>query len=518
MMEFVEPALVTGPATGDLKIWLDNFQQIDGNERVQYQMCAIQEAQHPSILVQAAQSLLAGTDVYPQHIRNDFQAKGYDGVPLHACYMDLCDCYMHDRWTTATGADSLAFPYEMRQRANLGLVTCPAYWEASQWTYHDGILFQDRTARTAVVECDNCYQNEARVKGHAIQDYNSGRRLSQDSGDFLKSHQIYTNIFEVLKQNGYGEQVSEFLSGEWCECWSRVWYEEGGLAFRDLVTFAEWDAIVTGDAQGDLLTQFVNHYASEGRLLESQEPAREGNGRRLASSCPSRGMRGCHPPSATVTLASGADLRLDALKVGDAIRTPSGVEPVVGFLHADKHATMDFHVFTTAANHKITISDKHFLLVDGVETDPATVKIGQRLTTVDGPQPITAIAKETHVGAYHLITPSGAYFVDGVAASTYVAYIPHAAWKVFGDGYITLRYMLGLPIVAEGDAPVTLFWLLDALKAAGVPDAVQSSVFWPLIAGSVVATELASAIGMTAAAKLPTLALLAAPLAFKMVK
>ena len=34
------------------------------------------------------------------------------------------------------------------------------------------------------------------------------------------------------------------------------------------------------------------------------------------------------------------------------------------------------------------------------------------------------------------------------------------------------------------------------VQHVGVPDAVQSSVFWPLIAGSVVATELASAVSM----------------------
>lgn len=243
--------------------------------------------------------------------------------------------------------------------------------------------------------------------------------------------------------------------------------------------------------------------------------------RRLQSACPSKTSRGCHPSHATVSLASGTPVRFDALKVGDAIRTPSGVEPVVGFLHADKAATMDYHVFTTAAGREIAISDKHFLFVDGVETDPATVEIGQTLTTVDGPQAIASIAKETHVGAYHLIVPSGAYYVDGVAASTYVSYIPHAAWKVFGDGYITARYQLGLPIVPEGDAPVTLFWLLDALKAVGVPDAVQSSLFWPLIAGSVVVTELASAVGMQVAKAMPagalTVALVAAPLALKRV-
>ena len=85
--------------------------------------------------------------------------------------------------------------------------------------------------------------------------------------------------------------------------------------------------------------------------------------------------------------------------------------------------------------------------------------------------------------------------------------------QVFGDGYITLRYKLGVPIVAEGEAPITLFWLLDALKAVGVPDAVQSALLWPLIAGSVVGTELVAAVAKTGTL---TAALVAAPLAVKM--
>ena len=75
----------------------------------------------------------------------------------------------------------------------------------------------------------------------------------------------------------------------------------------------------------------------------------------------------------------------------------------------------------------------------------------------------------------------------------------------------------------SGDAPLSLFWLLDALTAAGVPDALQSSLFWPLIAGSVAATELTSAIGLAAAKMAPPttatalsfVALVAAPLAVK---
>jgi len=232
--------------------------------------------------------------------------------------------------------------------------------------------------------------------------------------------------------------------------------------------------------------------------------------------CPNRGNRICHPAHSTVELASGAHVRLDAVAVGDIIRTPSGLEPIVGFLHADAHVVSPYHVFVTEANQSITISHKHFLMVDGIETDPDAVVLGQMLSTPTGPQAITSIGKETHVGAFHPVTASGAYYVDGIAASTYVSYIPHVAWKIFGDGYIALRYQLGLPVVPEGAAPVSLFWMLDALQAVGVPDAMQSAVFWPLIAGSVMLTELASAVAAKLApissGVLTTAGLIVAPL------
>ena len=64
--------------------------------------------------------------------------------------------------------------------------------------------------------------------------------------------------------------------------------------------------------------------------------------------------------------------------------------------------------------------------------------------------------------------------------------------------------------------------VLDALTAIGVPAAVQSAVFWPLIAGSVVATELAAAVSMASAKLVPagalTAALVAVPLAVSMGK
>ena len=50
---------------------------------------------------------------------------------------------------------------------------------------------------------------------------------------------------------------------------------------------------------------------------------------------------------------------------------------------------------------------------------------------------------QVHRGAYHPMVASGAYYVNGLLSSTYLAYVPFPIWKVFGDGYITLRYKLG---------------------------------------------------------------------------
>ena len=208
---------------------------------------------------------------------------------------------------------------------------------------------------------------------------------------------------------------------------------------------------------------------------------------------------------------------MDALRVGDHIRTPTGFEPVVGFLHADPKESPWFYVFTTEGNASIAISDRHWLFVDGVEADPATVKVGQMLNTAHGPERIRAVVKEPLPGAYHLVTPSGAYYVDGVAASTYAAYIPLAAWKIFGDGYMTLRYRIGIPLMPQGDAPVNLFWFIDTLDAAGISKEVQSAFFWPFIVVSVVVTEIASAVGKAATHMLPAAvtAIVVAPIAIK---
>jgi len=188
----------------------------------------------------------------------------------------------------------------------------------------------------------------------------------------------------------------------------------------------------------------------------------------------------CHPAHATVELASGRSVRLDHLAIGERIRTPYGFEPVVGFLHADPNARVLFHVLSTSEGRTIEISGRHWLFLDGAEADPASAHVGQNLSTFPGgQQALTSISTALRLGAYHLMTPSGQYYVDGVLASTYLAYLPKTVWRIIGDGYVHLRFAVGLPITPEGQSVLPLFWFLDLMCYLAIPAALQASfVCW----------------------------------------
>ena len=199
------------------------------------------------------------------------------------------------------------------------------------------------------------------------------------------------------------------------------------------------------------------------------------------------------PPRRASTLArcgDGAPLRLDAAAVGDLIRTPSGCEPITGLFHADADAIGTYHKFTTKGGATIAISDDHWLFVNGIEADPAAVRPGDLLTTIEGTQEaVVRVGKATERGTYHILIASGAYYVDGVAASTYIAHVPLGVWKVFADGYAALRYRMGAPIAPEGEGFFSMTWPLAVYAKLGVPSKAVAAL-WPLTTSAAVLTEL----------------------------
>jgi len=198
----------------------------------------------------------------------------------------------------------------------------------------------------------------------------------------------------------------------------------------------------------------------------------------------------CHPASTTLELEDGTSRRIDQVAVGDVIRTEAGYEPITALMHAEHGKRTNFFRFHTK-DASMAITQGHYIFVNGVERDPATVKEGEMLTTrCCGEQPIERIERTTEEGSFHITTSSTTYYADGVLSSTYVAMVPLNVWKVAGGIYPYVRYMLGVPLTPEGaGGPLSIFWLLNAYEAMGLP-MLARGVLWPVTMISTLFAEL----------------------------
>ena len=123
----------------------------------------------------------------------------------------------------------------------------------------------------------------------------------------------------------------------------------------------------------------------------------------------------CHPGRATLELENGHLLRIKDASPGDVIRTPSGYEPIVAFTHGNRDLKATYFRLTTVSA-SIDIARGHWLMVNGRETDPKDVVVGDVLMvarpgTGEVEEPVVRIEQVIHRGAYHPITPSGRYYV-----------------------------------------------------------------------------------------------------------
>jgi len=151
----------------------------------------------------------------------------------------------------------------------------------------------------------------------------------------------------------------------------------------------------------------------------------------------------------------------------------------VGKLHADAQRSAHYYRLTTANGTSVAISARHHLLANGALMAPEKLAVGDMLSTESGPQRLAHVTRVTEAGIYHIITPSGTYYVDGVACTTWVAYIPHFAWRIFADGYAHLRYLLGVPLVPDGEGALPLFKQYEIMEVLRAPEPLLFAI-WPL--------------------------------------
>ncbi|KAK1862562.1 hypothetical protein I4F81_005130 [Pyropia yezoensis] len=142
----------------------------------------------------------------------------------------------------------------------------------------------------------------------------------------------------------------------------------------------------------------------------------------------------CFPAAATVELSTGSVVRMDALRVGDAVRVAPGgggaaFSPVYLFTHADGGARGGPPAvrLTTASGAAVTASAGHYVYAGGRLVAAAAVAVGDTLQVVPPGggattwvvSPVTAIAAVPVAGLYNPQTLAGEVVVDGVRASTY---------------------------------------------------------------------------------------------------
>ena len=175
--------------------------------------------------------------------------------------------------------------------------------------------------------------------------------------------------------------------------------------------------------------------------------------------------------------------------MGTLIKTDTGFEPILGFLHDDEDMVGSYLRFTTPSA-SMAISPLHHAFVNGAEIDPSLIKLGDLLHTPHGLEPVTRIETLEARGAHHFIVKGGSYFVDGILASDYDAAVSRAVWPLV-HAYVGARYWLGIPVIPSGKG---LFprhdWMSIMFVRAGVPLWAQQNVLTPLIVASSILTEL----------------------------
>ena len=202
-------------------------------------------------------------------------------------------------------------------------------------------------------------------------------------------------------------------------------------------------------------------------------------------------LNNCHPAGSYLTLEDGQSIAIERATVGTLVKTDTGFQPILGFLHADEDMVGSYLHFTTPSA-SMAISPLHHAFVNGTEIDPSFIKLGDLLHTPDGLEPVTRIETLEERGAYHFIVKGGSYYVDGILASDFDGAVSRAVWP-FVHAYVGARYSLGIPVIPSGKG---LFprhdWMLNMFVRAGVPLWAQQNVLTPLIVVSSILTELAN--------------------------
>lgn len=129
----------------------------------------------------------------------------------------------------------------------------------------------------------------------------------------------------------------------------------------------------------------------------------------------------CFPAVATVELEDGSVVPMDSVSVGDVVKV--GVDQysrVFMFTHKMADVAHEFVTLETESGASLSLTQGHYLYVNGALAAAKTVNVGDVLTLGNGKSSaVVAVGSTSGTGLFNPQTVNGNVVVDGVLASTY---------------------------------------------------------------------------------------------------
>ena len=133
----------------------------------------------------------------------------------------------------------------------------------------------------------------------------------------------------------------------------------------------------------------------------------------------------CFSGDSLVTVENRGPVSMRDLQLGDRVLVGRTYEPVYSFGHRLGSTVAEY---LSILPFKLEVSKDHMVFVEGGAAVPAsTLKVGDRL---ENGERITAIRRVDRAGAYAPFTPSGSIVVNGVRASSFIAFQDSSHLKV----------------------------------------------------------------------------------------
>ena len=146
----------------------------------------------------------------------------------------------------------------------------------------------------------------------------------------------------------------------------------------------------------------------------------------------------CFSGESVVEVLNMGAVAMRDLSIGDKVQVEGGkFSEVYSFGHYDQHVLANYLSIDAGLEKPLSITPDHMVFVDKKAIPASAVKIGDKLTLVDGVAAVKSIKSVVRTGAFAPFTKDGTVVVNDVVASSYVSLQPDSGASLIVGGVET---------------------------------------------------------------------------------